>query len=314
MISTRPILSRPNLRAARYLVPALVALVLGFPAATAEPAVEPLPWKVNAEMEAWAREVVPTRGPVHRKLRALYQALTSPTELGLHQDATATLTAAETFRQRRGNCVSFSLLFAGLARRLEIPVYFVLAEEPLAGEARRDLRVVQLHLAVASGRGSGLRVYDFGGPALAPRRRWLPVSDLTAAALFTSNQGAEALIAGDPDTATTFFRRATVLDPHRPNLWTNLGVARRRTGDVAGAQRAYRQALDLDPASPVAAGNLSALLRNLGRPAEAEALLDRQPEDGANPLALLELAEGRLLAGDLERARKLYRRALELSE
>lgn len=50
---------------------------------------------------------------------------------------------------------------------------------------------------------------------------------------------------------------AVRLDPSLPWVWTNLGVALRRSGDADGAVLAYEMALRLDPSDPATQRNLA---------------------------------------------------------
>jgi cytochrome c-type biogenesis protein CcmH/NrfG len=49
-------------------------------------------------------------------------------------------------------------------------------------------------------------------------------------------------------------------DPSNASYWTNLGNARRETGDAARSEQAYRSALERDPRSPDAANGIGVLL------------------------------------------------------
>lgn len=279
-----------------------------------------LSFAVDGEAVAWAHRVVPLELPPLERLRRLSAALRSPRGLGIVEQPTPTLTAAEAFHTRRANCVAYASLFVGLARALGVPAYYVLVDgvvptAPLRAEAA-GVAVSEGHLAAAWSDRSAVHVFDLGGESAGGRLQLRPITDLAALAVFYSNRGIEALFAGSPRAAVVALRVATELEPVAlPSSWVNLGVALRRLGDLDGAQQAYQRALELDPTSRAPYRNLAALLQASGRPREAAALLAT-----ADPLAsrdvheVLERAQRSLRDGNLHEARGLYRRALDLAQ
>jgi tetratricopeptide (TPR) repeat protein len=256
--------------------------------------------------------------PIER-LRRLSAALREPPGLAIEERAWPTPTAAVAFAERRANCVGYASLFVGLARELEVPAYFVLVDDlPAARGAvagSDTLAVTEGHLAAAWGAGDALRVFDLGGESDGRLLSVRPITDLAAIAVYYSNRGVESLLAGEHASAAAWLEVAAELEPVAlPSTWVNLGVALRRSGDLEGAQRAYRRALELDPTAGASYRNLAALLVASGRQREAAALLAIASNlVGEDTLTALALARRSLLAGNLQEARGLYRRALELA-
>ncbi len=242
----------------------------------AGPAEREAPWKVSPEMAAWARDV--TRGAVdsRQRLELLVRALTDPGRPPIVYDRHVTGTAREGWRWRRGDCLTMTNLFVGLARAVGLDVTFV--EVVGFGEESRegDLAVQHRHIAAAWGRGTTVTVVDFSElrGRYAHYRR---LTDLEAAARFLNTLGYQALRRGRLEEAARRFRAALALDPRLAWAANNLGVALRRLGRPDEAEAAYRRALALDPHYVAALANLARLERERGHEAAAR-LLEEEAE------------------------------------
>jgi tetratricopeptide (TPR) repeat protein len=275
------------------------------------------PMELTPKMRQWAADIAGGVDAPEEQMRRLWHALMDPHRVGLREVTLPTPTAVEAFREKRTNCVGFATLLVALAREVGVPAFFVTVHLPSEGEARGDLRLQQEHLAAAVGPPHALRVFDFAGEEAGRQLSWRAVSDLTALALFHSNRGVEALLHGESRAAAASLEQAVRFDPALPVAWVNLGVALRRQGDDSGAEAAYRRALELDPETPAAYRNLAALLAHQGQPTEAARLLTeahRAAVAEADPLRYLSHARRLLESGDLEAARSLYAKALELAQ
>jgi Flp pilus assembly protein TadD len=119
--------------------------------------------------------------------------------------------------------------------------------------------------------------------------------------------------AGDLDGAEQALARALDVDPHHVAAVVNLGNLRYRRGDVDGARRQYEQALAIAPDRAEGYYNVGFLLLDGGDPRAAvpllHAALARDPEF---PDAYYNLALAYERLGQLERARTLWQRCLEL--
>jgi choline-sulfatase len=111
--------------------------------------------------------------------------------------------------------------------------------------------------------------------------------------------------------AAQSFERAAALDPNNASYWTNLGNARRATGDRARAEDAYRRALDVDARAGDAANGLGVLLVEADRPAEAVAWFTRAIAAAPDLVeARLNLGIALQQSGQRARAAEEYRRVL----
>lgn len=274
------------------------------------------PLAIDAAMARWARHLAPEVEAPGERLRRLSRALLQDPRTRLEEIARPTFTARRAFTERRANCVAYAALFVSLAREMGIPAFFVRVDSPEPTGRRGGLEITEGHLAAAWGTAEHQwRIYDFAGETTLPPDRVEAVTDLAAMALFASNRGVEALLAGHSERAAAWLEHAVELEPSLVEAWTNLGVARRRLGQRVQARRAYEEALLLDPGSETAYRNLAVLLRLDGRQHEAQEILDLAEDLGhGDALGFLDLANASLRSGDLTAARGFYRRALRLSQ
>ena len=125
--------------------------------------------------------------------RGLVEALYSKTDLKLEYESSKTRTAAETYADRSGNCLSLVIMTAAFAKELRMPVRFRSVDVGNAWSRKADLYLGSAHVNVAVGepvdsgfRGSGLnefQVVDFipQDQAERLRARELDEDDIVAA-------------------------------------------------------------------------------------------------------------------------------------
>jgi tetratricopeptide (TPR) repeat protein len=215
------------------------------------PAVADLdPMAVSPAMRDWVDRVLAS-GPVDdgstewamQRLRRLHEALTHAGPAGMVEIADPTPTAEEAFTSRRADCLGFAMLFVALARERGIAATFALASDVARIDRRAGLWIERAHFtALYAG-----RIFEAAGERGQDPARDTAVSDRAAVALFLSNRGAQALIAGEAGAAVELFYRAVRSDPSLPWVWRNLGVALGRAGDAEGAVLAHAMAVRLGP-------------------------------------------------------------------
>lgn len=128
------------------------------------------------------------------------------------------------------------------------------------------------------------------------------------------NLGNSFLAANRPGEALPCFEAAIKLDDKSENIWLNLGVARRLTGDLQGAMDANRRALELNPnmASPYI--NQASILLVLKRYEELLKFLEIGLRlDPSNYVAWGTQAEALRQLGRLQEARMSAHRAIKLA-
>lgn len=252
--------------------------------------------------------------PRSQRTTRLARAILEPGALGFSYDALRTLTAAEAFDQRRGNCLAFSNLFVALARHIGLDAWY--QEVPL-GPQWSDVDgvwLVNLHVNVVVPATNGHWVVDVSGQEMTDNRRARRLTDAEALALYLNNLGAEALLARDLPRAYAYLHKAIGVAPRLPHVWSNLGVAYDRNGQTGDAIRAYEFALQLDPVESRSASNLFQIFRREGNLAAAEKLQARvEKHRRRNPYYLQQLARQALAEQRYDDADRLLRRAIALN-
>lgn len=272
-----------------------------------------LPFDLTPEMRRWVRERAGLGGDPAVRLEQLLQSLLHRGEAPLVYESGHTATAREVWESGRANCLAFTHLYVGMAREVDLPVYYLRVSDLQSFEKDGDLVIASEHITAAYGAPNQRRVLDFSDRPVTPYHVIEPIPDLTAIALFYSNRGAERIRDGRNAEALEALWTAVRLDPELSDGWVNYGVALRRSGRTEEAESAYRRALELDPGQISAYQNLAALLELQGRADEARDLL-AVTDRGANrnPYSYLALGDLSLRGGRLDEAERFYRRALRL--
>jgi len=238
------------------------------------------------------------------KLHQLASTIIDEDAFGLVYDD-RTRTAAETFRVRHGNCLSFSTMFVAMARDVGLSVQFQEVEIPPDWTLDNDTFVLNQHvnvyvdLALAGTRVVDFNIADFR--ASYPMRR---IPDARALAHYYNNVGVERMQKGDTASALSYFRRAIVdNDRNFSPAWVNLGTLYLRNGHPAHAETAYLQALEADGSDLVAMSSLARLYEMQGDRERAAAYRKRVVRHrNLNPYYRYELARRAYAAQDYDAA------------
>jgi Flp pilus assembly protein TadD len=266
---------------------------------------------LDAEMQAFVATMVAIRDP-HRKLLALLHGMEERGLFSLDYDET-TRTARGTFHDRQGNCLSFTMLFVGLARAAGLTATYQSVIVP-------PTWINDGHVVIANHVNSVVRtafgedtVVDFNIREYEGQQKCHKVDDDYALALFYTNLGAEALLRNDYPVSFAHFRAAAGVYPKMAGLWVNLGVLYARHGLRKRAESAYLHALDVDPYEESALANLAVVYRDLG---EAELAAEYQGRvrkyRERNPYYHFALATQAYEQGRLPDALAALRKALRL--
>jgi len=220
---------------------------------------------LSPEMRAFLDAHVDRRGSDSLKVRQLVGAIFDPASFGLHYDE-HTRTASETFRTRRGNCLSFSAMFVVMARDVGLRAEFQEVDIPPDWSLDNDTLVLNRHVNVRLKiEPSGTLVVDFNVADFRASYDMRTISDPRALAHYTNNVGFERMQAGDTAAALANFRAAIVDSDRRFSpAWTNLGTLYLRSGQLAWAEAAYLQALKSDRTNLVAMSNLTHVYERQG--------------------------------------------------
>jgi Flp pilus assembly protein TadD len=258
---------------------------------------------VSAGMQDFLNAHVARTADRATRLRQLAYAIVGQGSFGLEYDET-TRTAPETFRARRGNCLSFSNMFVAMARHVGLDARYQEVDTPPDWSFRDDAFVLNRHVNVVVDLGrEGEHVVDFNMDDFRTSYDRRRIQDGRAMAHYYNNMGVERMQAGDTASALPYFRRATGHDPLFSPAWTNLGILYWRKGHLAYAEAAYLQALKADGGHLVAMSNLASLYERLGDQERAALYRSRVIDHRErNPYYRFQLAREAFLAQDYDGA------------
>jgi Flp pilus assembly protein TadD len=226
--------------------------------------------RLDGQMRTFVSKNVGNATDSELRLRNLLRAMHAYGLLALDYDASATQTVQQTFYDREGNCLSFTMLFVALARLAGLDADYELVDIPPSWSAGSDILVLAKHINARVATRGGYYVIDFDSQTVRGRYRRHTISDHHALALFYNNRGAEALIAEDFPTSFANFKQAIETDARVPGAWVNLGLLYSRLGRPERAEAAYLQALALDPDEPSALTDLATFYARTGDEVRAE--------------------------------------------
>ena len=253
------------------------------------------------------------KGPQQGLIDALY----NQNQLKVEYDTAKTRNAAQTFRERAGNCLSLVIMTAALARELGMQVQFqsVAVDESWSRSGGLYFSIGHVNLTVGKP-NSTIRVkYDNNAQItidFLPRgetrgqRSW-PITRETVIAMYMNNRAAETLAQGQVNEAYWWAREAILQDPGFLSTYNTLGVIYRRNGNLPQAETALNYALQYEADSPKVLSNLALVLNDQGRTAEAKLLSARveklQPYP---PFHFFNQGEAAMQAKDFKAARDLF--------
>jgi tetratricopeptide (TPR) repeat protein len=233
---------------------------------------------LDGQTLAELREVAATRGQAARTARLLELVFGPDLKTFAYAGGHST-PAAQTWRNRRGDCLSLSILTVALARRLEVPAQLQEVRVPPLFDRRGTVDVLNQHVNVlvpserdlrAGGRllPAGAIVVDFE-PQPGTRTKGRPLADREVLARFLNNRAAEHLAAGDERRAYAHFKAAIEADPAFAPAQGNLAQLYLRAGLGNDAELLLRRALAHDDSADFALASLQQLLLAQGRVDEA---------------------------------------------
>ena len=236
---------------------------------------------LNDEMRDYVASKVKGNPQARSRLKKLIRGMIEDGLLALDYDPNLTYTAIETFQNRQGNCLSFSILFASLAREANLDVTFQMVDIPPSFRADGEMILLNNHINVlVKGVRSDVNflrdyVVDFNTAEYNGNYDARKVTDNYAIALYYSNVAVESMQAGNSKNAFRYLKKGIETDPAIAGLWVNLGALYSRNEHYNMAEQAYRQALSIQPSNKSALVNLASTLHYLGREEESEYYLKK---------------------------------------
>lgn len=269
---------------------------------------------VPPELEARFQEhVIRKSDSKEERLRLLVDFVLNEPGLALEYDNDTTRTVAETYRSRKANCLSFTLLFVALAREAGLKTHVQEYEQVLVWYLQDGLVFNSSHVNARVEAGGVRQTIDVGRNVLISRYRPRVISDQRALSFFYNNRGVELMATGDLASAKRHLDAAIELAPDDAAPWSNLGVLNLRLGNSPAAERAYQAALKLDSKHGAALANIVTLYQRTGQEKQAVKYLRRlQKVRLADPFHQFMLAVDYEKRGNYEVAANYYRRAIRL--
>lgn len=270
---------------------------------------------VSASMKRFIGNYAPKDMAKGRKAWNLAYAALDPILFNFDYDPSLTLTAADTFNRRAGNCLSFSNMFVAMAREAGLKAWFQEVKLTPEWSNINETFLVSMHVNAVVQDARSEYVVDVSG---AKRAKWVRIrrlSDAEAEAQYYNNYGADALVKNDLATAFAYLVKAIRTAPDTSYIWSNLGVVYNRNGQVEDAKRAYAVALEINPAEIVALNNLHTIYVHEGDLVRAEKLSSRVERHRLkNPYYLHRLSSQALDERRYEDAIALLKRAIKLDK
>ncbi|MBO9716812.1 MAG: tetratricopeptide repeat protein [Pseudoxanthomonas sp.] len=259
------------------------------------------------------RRVVLPGGSRDEKLERLAGYVFGDDGLALQYDNEVTRTVAEVYRDRKANCLSFTLLFVALAREAGLEAQVQEVGEVLAWYEDDGVIYNANHVNVGVRTSAQWQVVDVDTNILAARNRPRGIEDRRAMAHFHNNRAAEAMAAGNMVAAHALLRASLEDDPDFVPALNNLGVLLLREGNTEAAEKAYMGALRRNGEHAATLSNLVALYKRTGdvrQQQRYEWRLDKvQRTDPFHQFMLALECENR---SDYDCAIAHYRRAIQL--
>lgn len=222
-------------------------------------------------------------------LQRIIAAIVSPSGLNFAYDDQATFHVRETFRQRRGNCLTFAMLVVAVAREYQFEAAFQSVDIPERWDRYGTNIATIQHVNVRVETEEGPFIVDLR-PDLVPHLETYPtrlVSDESVFANFYSDVGFFALVHGRDAEAMHAMVYATVVDPRSASAWSNLATLHSRQGNFAAARDCFARAYKLDSWATGGLVGYVNVLHRLGSPEDlqlahklerrAQKLRDRNP-------------------------------------
>lgn len=266
---------------------------------------------VSPAMDEFLERYVLKYPDLQTRLFLLTGSIVSSGVLGFDYDEGLTLTAAEAFRRRTGNCIGFANMMIALARRAGLKAAYqeVLRRPEWSNHEDGVLLVKHINVIVESPRYT--YVLDVSGVKINPNTRRRIIKDNYAKALYLNNIGAKALLADDLPRAHAYLSSAIAVEPLIPDPWVNMGVVLGRNEQLADAVIANHRALEIDPSEYSAMSNLYEVYleqQDLGSAESLQAKVDRYRQN--NPYYLLRLSDEALEQARFEESLRLLKKAI----
>jgi Tfp pilus assembly protein PilF len=237
---------------------------------------------LDAQLEASLRQPDIAAAPSGRRLAHLMALLFGTDMRAFEYAGGRSSSAAETWRNKRGDCLSLTILGYSLARTLDLPAQMREVRVPASFDRRNGIDFLNNHVNLLIRNDRALRIghrqlpggdvlIDFE-PQMGSRQPGTNLSDDAILARYYNNLATDHLAAGRDRLAYAHFKAAINADASYTPSYNHLAQLYQRAGLDAAAERMLRHALSLNDDAGLALGSLHRLLLAQGRSGEAKVL------------------------------------------
>jgi tetratricopeptide (TPR) repeat protein len=270
---------------------------------------------ITPAMEAFLERYILDYSNSQTRLNLLATAVTSSGVLGFDYEDSRTLSAAEAFESRSGNCLGFANMMIALARRAGLRANYEEVLRRPVWASREDTVLVMKHIVVVMESHNNSYVMDVSGLEISPHADRRIVDDSYAKALYLNNIGTDALLDNDLPTAYAYMVKAIETQPLLTDSWVNMGVVLGRNEQLDDAKTVLQKALLIDPYEYSAMSNLYEIYVEQGdlvAAQEYKSKVDRYRS--RNPYYLLHLSNEALETNRYDESISLLERAIRKKE
>lgn len=217
-------------------------------------------FEITPDMRVFLNRNIHGTGSDYFKLRKLIETVMDKSRMGWEFDAFKTYNAADSFYNKKGNCISYAIMMVVLGRQLGLEMYFNEVEIPSTWDMQTEQTLVLFrHVNVLTDVNNKRMVLDLDLEEYDISYPQRIITDIAAEAHYYNNLGVNYLNADDKEQAFLNFRKALTLQPEQAFIWGNMGVLHLRKGHYQEAEAAFLHALELDAYDFTAISNLQRL-------------------------------------------------------
>lgn len=272
--------------------------------------------EVSPEMKQFLDRYVLKYSNLQTRLELLTVAVSRAGALSFQYDESQTLTAAEAFKARSGNCIGFANMMIALAREAGLDAHYQeVFRRPEWSGYEDDTVLLVKHINVVIDTPQMTWVVDISGIKIHPTARRRAIEDSYAKALYLNNIAVDSLLENDLPTAYAYMAKAIEADSKASDPWVNLGVIYGRNSQLDDATFAFQRALQIDSDAHSAMSNLYEVYiaqENFAAAAELESKVEKYRRN--NPYYLLKLSDEALEQEHYEESISLLQSAIRKKE
>lgn len=190
-----------------------------------------------------------------------------------------TTTATKTWADKRGNCISLTILAYAIGRTLNLPIVMQDVDIPVQFDRRGNIEYLNAHVNAVilhkdfwfdrESDNRGYLIIDFE-PQTMVLNKGRVLNENQIVSRFYNNLGAEYFAKKDQKKAYAYYQAAIMASPDNAPAYSNLAQLYLLTGDQNRAETVLRQALVLNDDDAVVMRSLQSLLLYQHRYEEAE--------------------------------------------